>query len=230
MKKLFVIILILGISLPIIYSFTEVKTNPGDNGLDTVDQISVSGEELFQKNCAVCHGTDRKGNPPAFPSLLSVYKRFDKGQVSELLQAGRNNMPSFAHLSGSERDALVGFLFGEKTETDVVTAIAPEQNGERLFIANCSRCHKARPDDPQPPDQREWGMQPMVLGGINLRHGINEFENILDTGPCYMPSFESLRTEDKKDVYAYLGTMEDVYGEANSTGWRQCGMGCGRRE
>ncbi len=43
MKKLFVIILILGLSLPIIYSFTGLKTNPGDNGLNSVDQITLSG-------------------------------------------------------------------------------------------------------------------------------------------------------------------------------------------
>lgn len=192
-------------------------------------QHKVSGEQLFQMNCAACHGNDRQGKPPVFPSLVSVGERLNKGQALTLLQTGRKVMPSFSHLSKQEREAIVGYLFGETIETELVTDITPEQNGERLFVANCTRCHKATSDDPPPPDQREWGMQPAILGGITAIHSINVFKNILDAGPCYMPSFDFLNDHDKKDIYAWLQTMEELYDPGNNRRGTGCRMRCRNR-
>ena len=229
MNKKYLIGLMLVIALPLIYGFTSKYVGPRNEDLLNNDQVTVTGKQLFQKNCSACHGIDRRGNPPVFPSLLTVNERMNKQQVSELLQTGRNVMPSFAHLSASERKAITGYLFGESTETEMVTDITPVENGNRLFVANCARCHKATPDDPQPPGQREWGMQPAILGGINGKLDINEFENIVNAGPCYMPSFESLSKDDKEDIYAYLGTLEESYTMGNSYSSRGCNMKCGGR-
>ncbi len=216
------------ISIPFLYSFTviEQKTENASTGLIEHDQIT--GEQLYQKNCAACHGLERQGNPPAFPSLVSVNERLDKGQVKELLLTGRKAMPSFAHLSEQEREALAGFLFGEETNVEMLTEVTAEQNGQRLFVANCARCHKATPDDPQPPDQRQWGMQPIVLGGITSRYEPEDFKQILNTGPCYMPSFDFLDENDKADIYAWLGTIE-MPAESSSNMAMGCRMRCRNR-
>jgi len=207
MKKIFFILFAAVFSLPFLYGF--ISEHPNTNVAQTIsrEQSTVSGDQLFQKNCAACHGIDRQGNPPAFPSLVSVSERLQKYQVKKLLQTGRNAMPSFTHLSEQEREAITGFLFGETTFAEQATEITPEQNGQRLFIANCSRCHKATPDDQQPPDQREWGMQPAVLGGITSRYELENFRQILNSGPCYMPSFSFLEDKDKTDIYAWLGSI-----------------------
>lgn len=105
----------------------------------------------------------------------------------------------------------------EKTEPDVYSA-----TGEMLYQKNCARCHKAKPGDPQPPDERDWGMKPAQLGGISVKYRLGEFENILNSGPCYMPSFESLTVNDKRDIYSYLKTMEDIYEVSGGS----MGMGC----
>ncbi len=230
MKNLITIIVALGITLPLVYSFTRDNYSTSETGIITEENFAVSGQELFQKNCAACHGINKQGNPPAFPSLVSINERMNKRQISELLQTGRNNMPSFAHLSVSERNALTGYLFGEKTESSIVTDITPVENGKNLFVANCANCHKARPEDPQPPNKRNRGMQPAVLGGITLKHELNEFENILNAGPCYMPSFESLSKQDKENIYDYLETMEDIYSETIAKVRQQCGMRCRKRK
>jgi quinoprotein glucose dehydrogenase len=183
--------------------------------------LKVSGEELFQKNCAACHGINLQGNPPAFPSLVDIDKRMEVGQVGELLKTGRNAMPSFAHITESERNAIAGFLFGELTETDVVTELSSVENGNNLFVANCVQCHQAKPDDPPPKGRRNWGMQPAILGGINTKYSQDEFQRILNAGPCYMPSFDFLNQDDKSDIYTYLGSMEGFY--ANSKYMRSKG-------
>lgn len=219
MKILLIIFTIFTVFL--IYGFKNIGDEESGK-----KQHKISGEELFQMNCAVCHGVDKQGKSPVFPSLVTVNERMNKEQVKELLQTGRQVMPSFAHLSEQEREAIVGYLFGETIETDMVTGVTPEQNGERLFVANCTRCHKATPDDPPPPDQREWGMQPAVLGGITARHSITDFKNILNAGPCYMPSFETLDTKAKEDIYAWLQTMERTNNENFASGGTGCRMRC----
>jgi len=208
MKKLIIYFLVLGIGLPLVYSFTKGEARKSKAEINTDESIAITGEELFQKNCIACHGIDRKGNPPAFPSLISIAERMNKDQVTELLQTGRNSMPSFSHLSEPEREALTGFLFGEQTNVEVATYISPINKGGALFVANCARCHKVKPDDPQPPDQKSWGMKPAILGGIALKYGLEDFNNIVNSGPCYMPSFENLQIEDKEAIYAYLNSIE----------------------
>lgn len=72
-----------------------------------------AGEFLYQKNCAVCHGADRKGNG-AFPSLASVGGRLTPGEVSNLLVQPSARMPSFSALQEADRVAIIAFLFNQK--------------------------------------------------------------------------------------------------------------------
>lgn len=226
MNKNLLIGLVLVIALPLIYGFTSKYVGPENEDLLNNNQVMVAGEQLFQKNCSACHGIDLGGNPPVFPSLVTVNEQMLKNEVVELLQTGRNVMPSFAHLTEAERMAIAGYLFGEITETEMVTVITPAENGNSLFVANCARCHKATPDDPQPPDQKEWGMRPAILGGITANHSITEFKSILNAGPCYMPSFDHLSDLDKEGIYNWLGTMKDVFYTSNTLGEYGCRMRC----
>jgi len=226
MKSFITIISVLTFLPLFIYSFT-LNSLGNDGSEATPDVVSVSGESLFQKNCAACHGNNLQGNPPAFPSLVSIEKRKSREQVEDLLKTGGKVMPSFAHLSETERKAISGFLFGISTESEVVTDLPPDENGRNLVVANCVRCHRLTPDDPQPPGQKRWGMQPAVLGGITGKYEFSDFEYVLNSGPCYMPSFASLGTADKEDIYTYLQTMEGsraaVYSGYRMRGDHRCG-------
>jgi len=87
-------VLVLMISLPVIYSFTSTYLKSAQKEYVSNENITVSGQQLFQKNCAACHGIDMLGNPPVFPSLIGVNERMKKSEILELLQTGRNVMPS----------------------------------------------------------------------------------------------------------------------------------------
>lgn len=53
----------------------------------------------YQQNCASCHGIDRKGSPPNFPSLEGVANRRLEGDIATIIMKGKGRMPGFAHLA-----------------------------------------------------------------------------------------------------------------------------------
>ncbi len=225
--KLFSIITGLSLLL-LVYGWTTFQIpqekQPSSDVADS--STTITGAALFQKNCAACHGSDLNGHPPAFPSLKEVKTRMTREQIADLLKTGRNNMPSFSYLSDAERQALVGFLYGEKTESTIQTQLTPEEQGRNLFVANCARCHKAKPGDPSPPDQNKMGMRPPVLAGVTRYLDIPRFEAVLNMGPCYMPSFDFLSHQKKSAIYAWLKTLEKSAPQYNGMTRMRGNKGC----
>jgi quinoprotein glucose dehydrogenase len=78
--------------------------------------FSGVGPSIYTNYCGNCHGLDRKGNPPAVPSLIGLEEKYDANSLSLLLQKGRGAMPSFSHISAEERGILVDYLFGKADE------------------------------------------------------------------------------------------------------------------
>jgi quinoprotein glucose dehydrogenase len=66
------------------------------------------GARLYQDNCAACHGPDRKGAPPAFPSLAD--SSLTQQQMTEVIHGGRGRMPAFAAIQGDGLPALLAFV------------------------------------------------------------------------------------------------------------------------
>ena len=65
---------------------------------------------LYQAQCAICHGDDLKGSPPAFPSLVSIRTRLSRRQIGEIIHNGKGRMPGYPSLRGSELQQLLDFL------------------------------------------------------------------------------------------------------------------------
>ncbi len=138
----------------------------------------ISGESIYANNCANCHGGDRTGNPPTFPSLLGLAEKYDSKAVHSLLKSGKGGMPSFAHLPQNERDALVAFLLekplseGDKKELSggkerLTTPYL--MNGYQRFITK----------DGYPGINPPWG----TLSAINLNTGEMVWESVLGEFP-----------------------------------------------
>ena len=96
--------------MPWILTMVPVKTTGG------------AGERLYQVNCAVCHGAERKGAPAQMvPTLIGIDRKLTRAAAADIIRAGKGVMPAFAALPAAQRDAIVGFLFGEmsrKTPAD----------------------------------------------------------------------------------------------------------------
>lgn len=206
-------------SLALLYSFVDLEDN-------TTRSSSVSGSELYKNNCASCHGADLSGKPPTFPSLVDIEKRMSKEDVMTLLETGRKVMPSFSMLSKQEREAIAGFLYGEKTTASVETQLTPLEKGKQLFVANCASCHKLQPDDPTPLGRQDWGRTPVDLASINTWVSKESFNKILNMGPCYMPSFSYLSSKEKNSIYQFLSIVKKEERKVNRQSNRSCGGQC----
>src|ERR1035441_719165 len=77
-------------------------------GLTPVTQGGTSGERLYRSQCAVCHGINRAGSPPAFPSLIDVEKRLAPQKITDTIQQGSGRMPSFPNVSEPQLASLMG--------------------------------------------------------------------------------------------------------------------------
>ncbi len=90
---------------------------------------SSLGATVYQSQCAACHGRDRKGSPPAFPSLVDYQKHLTDLQVTTIIHNGKGRMPSLPNVADARLVALLDYL---KTGHDDVapgntaTALLPD--------------------------------------------------------------------------------------------------------
>jgi quinoprotein glucose dehydrogenase len=76
----------------------------------TESRAGSPGAILYQTQCAICHGGNRAGDPPAFPSLVGVGKRLTDAQMTETIHAGKGRMPGFPAMQGEHLSQLLDFL------------------------------------------------------------------------------------------------------------------------
>ncbi len=68
------------------------------------------GSALYHAQCAICHGQDRAGSPPAFPSLQHVTEKFSEQQMAGIIAHGRGRMPAFPALGANKVALIYGYL------------------------------------------------------------------------------------------------------------------------
>ena len=81
-----------------------------------VDGLS-SGKDLYERHCASCHGMDLQGNPPEFPSLIKIARKYDSDELRTIIREGAGRMPGFASLGREPVRAVAQYLVaGEETK------------------------------------------------------------------------------------------------------------------
>jgi glucose dehydrogenase/cytochrome c2 len=87
---------------------TTAQTSP--QAAPKADDQLQSGEIVYRRNCAICHGDKREGITPSFPSLLGVGNRLSDTQILALIHNGKGRMPAFTELTTPDTDSLMRFL------------------------------------------------------------------------------------------------------------------------
>jgi len=68
------------------------------------------GGSLYDSACSACHGMDRKGSPPAFPSLVDAAAKLTAQEITEVIHSGRGRMPPFPNIQSSTLSMLVAYV------------------------------------------------------------------------------------------------------------------------
>ena len=91
--------------------------------IDMANSTSVQrGAMLYNLACTACHGFNRQGNPPLYPTLDDVRFRLKPEEIRNVLVHGRGIMPSFAQLEPKQIDDLVAYLLSDTEENQNIAA------------------------------------------------------------------------------------------------------------
>lgn len=135
------------------------------------------GKKLYQANCSMCHGLEKQGAPPVYPSLKGVTDRYPAAEVQHIIRNGKGSMPGHAHFSAAELEELVAFL--AKEEEPVTAAdVAVSSAGIRRYLINGYR--QFLDQDGYPGIQPPWG----TLNAIDLNTGKRLWQQVLGEYPA----------------------------------------------
>ena len=81
-------------------------------GLIPREKTSSLGVQVYNGQCAMCHGIDRAGSPGTFPSLVGIQKRMSMDRLTDTILQGKGRMPSFPDIRGDHLQALLDYLQG----------------------------------------------------------------------------------------------------------------------
>lgn len=123
---------------------------------------SNQGTATYQQNCAACHGLDRKGSPPNFPSLEGVANRMLEGEIAGIIMKGKGRMPGFAHLA-PQMTGLMDYLRQGDTRKNEMASVGKTKLARYIFTGY----RKFLDADGYPAVAPPWG----TLSAIDMNSG-----------------------------------------------------------
>lgn len=98
-----------------------------ENTKDVEDQsLFLQGKALYLNHCSGCHGRDRKGDEPLYPSLVDLPKKMTADAASKKIREGSGRMPAFGAILKAKEEAILAYLYG-------LTHARPSQKDADLF-------------------------------------------------------------------------------------------------
>ena len=121
--------------------------------------IGYSDRGVYAEHCASCHAFDLSGTSIG-PSLVGVFDRLERADITAILREGSGRMPTFEHLSEVERRGVLTYLElpKEARDTEEVSTEVRYAHGGYVWV----RDHEGLPGNTPP-----WG----TLNSIDLASG-----------------------------------------------------------
>jgi len=179
-------------------------------GLQSAGKGGSKGAQIYQSQCAMCHGADRSGAPPAFPSLVGVLTRLTPEKVKENIEKGNGRMPSFPNLDEARVSALIDFLrsdgkaaksdatkeLGSVPAQQMVDQASVDKAGAQVYADRCAICHG---------DHRE-GIAPSMpmLIGVGSRLTKAQVVDMIQNGKNQMPAMPDVSGPDLEALLRFL--------------------------
>lgn len=191
---------------------------------------ATHGAEVYANNCAMCHGKNREGNPPVFPSLVGVGSRLTPDQIATIVQNGRGKMPAASAVKGADVAAVVAFVSAGDAPVAApppMVAAAPAGGqvpaqgagladaGAKVYAQNCSFCHgRDTMGGESGPDLTRSKLVHDDLNGNKIGDVVRQGRN----GDKKMPAF-NLSVDEMNGLVAFIHRTADA--AAKMTGGRK---------
>jgi glucose dehydrogenase len=178
-------------------------------GLAPNPQGGSPGGRVYRDQCAVCHGIDRAGSPPSFPSLISIEKKLSDEKIAQTIRLGTGRMPSFPNIDDEHMTDLLRYLHagdatdaaGDKKEMGHAPAAAipheADQEGAAVYQKRCSVCH----------GEHMEGIPPSfpMLAGVGSRLSSEQVVTLIHKGRGRMPAVPDLQGDELASLLRFLG-------------------------
>lgn len=161
------------------------------------------GITAYQSQCALCHGGDRQGAPPSFPSLVDVQKHLSDAQIVAVIHNGKGRMPSFPGIDDARLAALLTYVKTGKADgaglqtTALRSPDRAELAGAKLYTRDCALCHG---DDLLGAPSNYPG-----LVGVRGRLSDAQILNQIHNGKGRMPALTRVSDADAAAILRFLG-------------------------
>jgi glucose dehydrogenase len=172
----------------------------------TENKPGSPGQVLYQTQCAICHGGDRQGNPPAFPTLVNIDKRLTEAQIVATIHQGKGRMPGFPAVLDVRLEQLIDYLNHPTPAGPSLTSASASGGtdpvGGKLYAKNCAICHG---DD-------RLGAPSNYPGLLGVRARLTDSQILanIHQGKGRMPAFPKLTADDNAAILRYLGPAMEV--------------------
>lgn len=71
----------------------------------------IQGKALYANYCSSCHGRDRKGDEPLYPSLIGLQNKMTKEAALKKIKEGGGRMPAFSSILKGKDEAIIAYLY-----------------------------------------------------------------------------------------------------------------------
>jgi glucose dehydrogenase len=174
----------------------------------TENKPGSPGQVLYQTQCAICHGGDLQGSPPAFPTLVGIDKRLTRLEIVATIHNGKGRMPGFPTVQDARLEQLVDYLAHPTPAGPSMNSVAASGGtdplGGQIYALNCAICHG---DD-------RMGAPSNYPGLIGVRARLTDAQILANVhqGKGRMPAFPRLTASEDAAILRYLGPPMDVSG------------------
>lgn len=126
------------------------------------------GKTLYMTYCVACHGKDKNGDEPNYPSLIGLRNRMTREAALDKIKKGGGKMPAFASAVKGKEKAIIAFLFDRPQDSAKATKqeTGQTQKGADKYLNLTAYGHFRDPQG-NPALRPPWG----TLNAINLSTG-----------------------------------------------------------
>jgi len=162
------------------------------------------GKIFYQTYCSGCHGTDRKGILPDYPSLIGIQNKMGEEAILKRIAEGRGKMPAFSSVLKGQEKAIISYLFQEKnkgvsqTDDNLMEMERNKSAQEKLShesqkdtankYLNVTAYRQFRGPDGHPAIKPPWG----TLNAIDLNTGEYKWKIPVGNYPDVQKEYEPL--------------------------------------